>query len=360
MASGEGTPKANDYGTMSAGTSVHVTDVPHAPAHRHAYCHPAEQMTQPRVRIGKALNKPGMSYDLVRREVRSFDLIMYHGGGGVSDCIACCERSRLGLHGDVYTHVGMVIRGSLFPVGHALFSQERIYVLEATQSGYVGCGLCVAGDGAPSLSIVQPRTCCHEGGEALSEFAGAQLRDLDSVVAAYDSNPASFIAWAPLLPPQRAIANSVTPAAWLAVFDKYNGSPYSLSALQLCAAIVPCLRPIRDSRVVALQRCAVYTCCGWCGVCKYGGATARRWLFCSELVSRVLVDLRIMTLGSGATGAAADHNPRDVVPADFLPATAVTTPDPAVPLIVSDPTRITMFQHPPILLMTVHKADGRK
>jgi hypothetical protein len=312
--------------------------------------------------------KPGIPYAEMRSRVQSFDLLLFHGSGCVSGCISCSQRTVMHLPDTSdYTHVGLCIRGSLFPRSSKYWSPTTVYVFESSQGGYfcapcggadsvyayASCRLMVGGDGAASLST-----------GPTGSFTGTHLRDLDAVVATYDTDRSSWLAWAPLRPESRAIADRVTPEDWLAIFNKYNGTPYNFNVCDLCAALCPWMRRCRDGGTIthrltgggASHPSAYGRCCHVChtladvtDVCTatlcYCAPAHRRWQFCSEVVESVLIDIGVEAGNTDETA------PRNTVPADFL------TEQTDRVLHVQRPIRYTLFV-PPVLEMQMTAASG--
>jgi hypothetical protein len=95
----------------------------------------------------------------------------------------------------------------------------------------------------------------------------------------------------------------VDPIQLQKVLDEYLGMFYNANVCDLGGAAIPCMRCMRDNRLIRLLRNTFFYvfCCG---------ARPSQWLFCSELVSWVYVDLGIFPLSL---------NPANVMPTDFLP-----------------------------------------
>lgn len=192
------------------------------------------------------------SYATIRAQLQTGDLLFFHGGDFVSSTIGKIEK-RVAGNGD-YTHVGLVVLSSAFPVGHPYHNPTTIepYTFESTQSGWLTDGV---------LNLLG------------NSFLGVQLRRLDSVVEYYLTNASTKISWGPLQASWRA---TLDPQRVLDLIRHYDGTRYELSMLDLLAATYPCLRKWRALRLKL--------CC----------TTAARWLFCSELVAHVLQDLNIL------------------------------------------------------------------
>jgi len=74
--------------------------------------------------------KAGLPWKSIRDHVKSFDLIGFHGGEGISNFIGAMQTKMSGHNNAGYiTHVGLAIRGDDFPVGHDLHNPGRIYIV---------------------------------------------------------------------------------------------------------------------------------------------------------------------------------------------------------------------------------------
>lgn len=234
-----------------------------------------------------AETKPGRSFSEAKPHIRTLDLIMFKGSDVVSGLISKVERVSVDCpEGGSYTHVGLaILENDLLPVEQ---QNGRLLVLESTMSGSLADGV-LAIDGKSHL--------------------GVQFRDLGQVVEAYDVAPASRIAWLPLQEERRP----KNFRKLCQVCGKYNGIFYDASVVDLAAAAVPLLRPVRDSPCLKKLRDAFCYC--FCCCTKAGRQGESNWLFCSELVANIYKDLGILP---------ADVNPEDVMPCDFLPKGAKT------------------------------------
>jgi hypothetical protein len=248
-----------------------------------------------------SLEKPGLPYSEIRGKLRTYDTILFRGSDLVSNAIAQVEKKLTGS-GD-FTHSGLVIR--LRDLPRESWIREKYELTRASLAANDGVS---TNDPADAVFVFESTGSggLSDGVPAFtdnSSHLGVQLRDLDKVVVAYDSAPQARMAWLPL----RVLDRDVVTDPWKlqAVLDKYLGMSYDASVIDLGAAAVPCLRCIRDNVVFKFVRDAIYTC--FC--C---GAKPSEWLFCSELVAKVYVDI-------GAFPKTV--NPQNVMPTDFLPET---------------------------------------
>jgi hypothetical protein len=237
--------------------------------------------------------KPGVRFDTIKNTMQTYDLVMFRGSDFVSDVIAAVEQECDGVSD--FTHVGVVIRGRDLPQTSEYRNHgeaDGLYIFESTASGKLS-------DGVPSF--VDQRG-----------HLGVQLRDLASVVRAYDASPKTRMAWMALRPELRPPR---CPAVCHDVIDRYIGRAYAASPLALLGAAAPFMRFFRDFRPYRRARDLFCRCC----CC---GAKPSTWLFCSELCARIYVDIGVFP---------DTVNPANVMPADFLP--IETTP------ILNSPTQ---------------------
>ena len=206
--------------------------------------------------------KPGIPFLGIRDRMKTFDLIGFHGGDGVSNIIGSVQ-SRMAGHreGGVISHTGMIVRASDFPQDHDLYHETEIYVWESTMSGPLAFDKVQNVDGSkcqcfkPCKMMKCPSVCIpnipHDYG-----FLGIQFRSLGQLVINYDSSPTAKLVWCSLNEYNRDIAdqflytNDEIPGQGLArLMDKYNGTSYNSTCccLDLCAAVWPCCRWLQNT-----------------------------------------------------------------------------------------------------------------
>jgi hypothetical protein len=252
-------------------------------------------------------NKPGINYSEIRAKLKTYDIIGFRGSDFVADGISNMEKKYVGEN--YITHVGMIIRACDLPGESPQYSADKIYILESTASGAEDNIL------AQFVGMV-PSVIDNKG------HFGVQLRDMDILILQYDMPEKSRLLWLPLkdsIP--RPQANSATLQT---ILNKYIGVFYDGSPINLVAAINPKVRCLRDNCVFKTLR---DLCCGC--IC---GTKPSEWMFCSELVAQIYVDIGIFTI---------DINPSDVLPVDFLPRDSSTTMDAdgKVPQIFDEPVK---------------------
>lgn len=222
--------------------------------------------------------KEGVAYSSIRPQLRSFDMIAFRGTSVLSNAISYVEERVNGVGAGRYSHVGLVVMGDDFPPGTRYHTpagpNNAVYIFESVLGG--------TGPMADGVNDVDGKG-----------FLGVQLRRLDDVVIANDSNPKASLGWCRM---REAARPRPSPDEWQRVFARYNGIRYDASPLDLCAGAFGCLRPWRQ--------CCFGACC-----CK------RNWQFCSELVANVYKDLGVLP---------PDVDAQNVVPSDYFtrPATA--------------------------------------
>jgi hypothetical protein len=240
--------------------------------------------------------KTGESYYKIRGMLKTGDIIFFRGNEFVSNLISKLEKKICG-NGD-FTHVGMVIMCTSFPEGHPYYNTNGIpYVIESTQSGYLG-------DGAYNLN-----------GDS---FLGVQVRNLDIVMEKYDSNPKTAIAWGKL---QHNIDGDISH-----IIRKYDGIRYNINIVDLLAASFKPLRILRK-------------------FFKF----ARKWKFCSEVVTDLYKEFGI--LNNNVTSY-------NVLPCDFLPKENNTTfdTDGEIPILFTEIINITIhnkYIDPTVIISTL-------
>jgi len=226
--------------------------------------------------------KPGVLFHSIRSSIRTGDILLFRGSDMVSGAITEIEQFYDGVN--AFSHVGMAMWARDFPADSRLRKPddgEKLYVLESTASGKLV-------DGVPAVT--------DDRGHL-----GVQLRDLDLVVEAYDTNPKTRLAWMSL---QDEIRPEITPQNLDETVTKYLGKGYDASFIDLAAAAIPFLRFIRDNWYFRRFRDFVYRRI-------FCGATPSSWLFCSELVAQIYVNWGVFPN---------TVIPADVMPTDFLPA----------------------------------------
>ena len=213
-------------------------------------------------------------YD-IRPELKTGDVIFFYGADAVSSTICKIERIVCNNHQGEWSHIGMVIMSTSFPIGHPYrlcgvgsgYDYAVIpYIFELTQSGLLTDGV---------LNV-----------DGFS-FLGVQLRRLDDVADKYNKLPNTRMAWGRLTVPI-----GVTQDQMLKTIRGYDGIRYDLNFLDLFACAYKKLRWIRNL--------VKYFCC----------KSVDSWQFCSELVANLYIEFGILS---------PNINPENVLPCDFLP-----------------------------------------
>jgi hypothetical protein len=209
--------------------------------------------------------------------MQSFDLILFHGTSIVSDIVEMLNKHNIGKKTPNYTHVGMVIKSTLFPPSHPLYDSTNIlYIFESTQSGHV------LGQSHGPLPC-----------DSTKKFLGVQLRYLKQVIYHYSKIPGQYVSWVPMNTDTRrdlmfrySIRDDDTiQRKWLEIFNKYNKTPYELNPCLLLSIGIRCLRCLRCSK------------------------KPENHIVCSELIACVLRDLELLP---------PTVNIENVLPVDFL------------------------------------------
>lgn len=134
------------------------------------------------------------NYDILSKEMRSFDLLMFRGDDIVSNTIAEVQKH------DQFTHAGLVIHPELLP-GYNL-NPNRLYVFESTYTYEV-----------PGIETGPPDHIKNR------RFFGVHLRDLETVCRSYIRNDKTKIAWYPL----RFSINNID---FTSIFTNYHMRPF--------------------------------------------------------------------------------------------------------------------------------------
>lgn len=251
---------------------------------------------EPSTRCAVITRKEGALYSAYKKNIRPFDLVFFRGPDFVSTIIAYAEKKQLkrisefgyDTDSDAYTHCGMVVTSDI--LDHPLIVEGKLYIWESTMTGNL------APDGVKNITG--------------RSFFGSQLRDLDTLIDAYDIPDNTSIAVSHFTTP---IEYHEVKEKFTMIFHKYDAIPYEKDPIVMSASIFQCVRPIRDAE---------------------GESGEDLEMFCSELVARVYIELGFLP---------DTVVPSDVVPMDFLgfdtDANGITTP------IVSSPERIVSLRH---------------
>lgn len=207
------------------------------------------------------LEKPGVAWSKIRSQLKTLDLIQFHGWDWVSRGMIRVERRALGPNGARFTHVALVLRGSDFPKTSRFYDDTKVYAFECTDPK------------EDDVTTLNGR-----------KFQGVQLRDLDAVVTNYDCSEVTECAWMRM---HDEVRPNIEPEELERVVERYLDRKFEWNPLYLLGALYVRLRPWRD---------------------LYGRARPSDKLFCSQHTALVLKDLGV--LGSNV-------NPLDVLPADF-------------------------------------------
>jgi hypothetical protein len=241
---------------------------------------------------GKRYKKEGTSYNDIREDLNSLDLVFFRGGHA-SDLIRLIEKldaesdNRFGskfshIPSDEFSHIGLIVKSDILdfercglPISAEGItdsfheSPEGIYIFESTMSGYLTDGVYNV-EGRP--------------------FLGMQLRDFDKVVKGYDAKKNTRIAIAHLDDDVRSSLDmDKIKEQFTELFLKYNGIGYDYNPISLLSSIINFIRPVRG--IIEKLLCT------------------EDWLFCSEAVATIYKELNILPEST---------EPKNVVPMDFL------------------------------------------
>lgn len=229
--------------------------------------------------------------------VQPLDLIVFRGGDFVSDAISTLEKEHLG-NGDV-THTGLAMTRRLCPwmqvkdVPDVDADLDTIYVWESTLSGPLNDGVFDAETGGTTF--------------------GVQFRRLAEVASEYTKSAKANIGWCRLKENPALRKQGESDLAYhtrfgnlqlrvKSAYEKFGRRRYDARPLDLLGALFPFLRPLRNAATHIWEKFS----------------SANTWLFCSEHVACVYIELGII---NDATDGKVDGkilDPQDVVPVDFI------------------------------------------
>jgi hypothetical protein len=257
--------------------------------------------------------KEGILYSAYKQHIKPFDLIFFKGNDFASAIVAWAERKTLPdksdfgyeIRNDEFTHCGIVVTSQILK--HPLVEEGKLYIWESTTSGIL------APDGIKNITG--------------RSFYGSQLRDLDSVIDAYDFPDDTAIAVAHLLPevfnPEHDLADtdmSVIPNLrdrFTSIFNKYDNVPYAVNPVRISASAFDCIRPAR--------KCV-----------ENSPDDDDLEIFCSELVARVYIELGFLS---------SDVIPENIIPMDYFGFDAEKHKKERVPRIIQFPKAIVSRYH---------------
>ena len=213
------------------------------------------------------------TFNNIKNSLKPLDLVMFSGGEYVSHLIKFMEKNLLerpnepnnGVDPGAFSHVGMVVTSDILE--HKQVLPGKFYVLESTMGG----------------PLSQDKVLNIMG---KSKF-GVQLRDLEELIPSYLSSEGSAIAIARLKPEYSTLCRDKT--LFTSVFKKYNGRTYDINPISLAASLLKVCRCIREPMEEMTG--------------------TNNWLFCSELVAQVYIDMGVINNSI---------NPKNVVPMDFV------------------------------------------
>lgn len=257
--------------------------------------------------------KEGILYDAYKQHIKPFDLIFFKGNDFASAIVGWAEKkTSLGtstfgyeIRNDEFTHCGIVVTSDILT--HPLVEKDKLYIWESTMSGIL------APDGVKNITG--------------RSFYGSQLRDLDTLIDAYDFPDDTAIAVAHLLPtifdPQNDLIDtemSIIPSLkqrFTRIFNKYDAVPYNTNPATLGASAFSCLRP--SSKCLSDDN-----------------DNDDLELFCSELIARVFMELGFLP---------DTIKPEYVIPMDFFGFDSEKNKQERVPRIVERPKPIVSMYH---------------
>lgn len=211
------------------------------------------------MRASKPVPKDGVLYSEIRDTLRPFDLLLFSGGEYVSRFIKYLEVVKLERMTDTpvepgaFSHVGIVVTSEI--IDHPNVKPGKIYIWESVLSGKFG-------DGVKNIKD--------------NTFFGVQLRDFDSLLPAYDLSNDTRVAVAHLIdnPLDDDTKKGMVKEYFARIFEKYDGVFYDVNLMNEFGALFKTCRKVRD------------------GIESIIGNDS--WLFCSEHVAQIYVDMGIL------------------------------------------------------------------
>lgn len=238
-------------------------------------------------------SKPGLPWESIRPHLKSFDMIGFHGGDGVSNFIGKVQAKVAGhKSGKRITHVGVIILGEDFPDGHSMHQPGRVYCWESTMSGPLAFDRVKNIDGS-RCQFYKLCDACHCPVPSVPHrfgFLGSQFRDMDELTIRYDATKDAKLVWCRLnYENRRAVDEFLKPnlsrgetrgQRLLQMMEDWNGRSYNSTCccIDLYAAAFPCCRWIQD----------LYAKCCPVHVGNNGS------LFCSEFVANLYQELGLL------------------------------------------------------------------
>lgn len=211
------------------------------------------------MRSSKPVPKDGILYSEIRGTLRPFDLLLFSGGEYVSKFIKYLETVKLERMTDTpvepgaFSHVGIVVTSEI--LDHPKVKPGEIYIWESVLSGKLGDGIKNIDD---------------------ATFFGVQLRDFDDLLPAYDLSNDTRVAVAHLIdnPLDDGIKGGMVKDRFAKIFEKYNGVFYDVNLMNQFGALFKGCRKVRDEIESIIGNDS--------------------WLFCSEHVAQIYVDMGIL------------------------------------------------------------------
>lgn len=219
-------------------------------------------------------------YELIKNKIKPLDLFLFKGSSIYSKFIQI--NSRLVTGSGEWSHCGIVITKEILDIPE--IKPDKLYIWESVSSS----------------KTHQPANIYGK------HFIGSQIRELDIVIKEYCKNPNNNVAWCELQDNRRKLLKmDKIKKIFKTLFYKYDHHFYDINCCTLLGAMFSCFR-----------------CC----TSKFDKLT-ENWLFCSELVALVYIDLQIFPQSV---------DPKYVIPVDFIGYDS----DHAVPVVVNPPVKI--------------------
>lgn len=211
----------------------------------------------------KKEKESAIDYKLV--DIKPLDVILFRGSDFVSNTIRYLSKKSMGgrYEAGCFSHVGIIVNKEVLNLPE--MEEGKLYIWESTISGRLGGNV---------------KNINNES------FLGVQIRDFDKVVKLYSTENTAIAVLKVI--DRRSLKHNVSEKL-MPIYKKYNGQRYEFNLMQLFSALYPKLRWFRPN--IGIDR----------------------FLFCSELVSKIYCDLNIF--------------PNTVIPANVIPADFISKGD---------------------------------
>jgi hypothetical protein len=188
--------------------------------------------------------KQGELFENITTQIRPLDAIFFRGDAIMSKVISYIgNRNKREIRATDFTHIGIVVTSDI--LDHVGILPNKKYILESI----------IGGTCAYDIQDINGRI-----------FSGVQIRELESVINAYDKSDGTRVAFGKLIHnPIDTVPLHIIKDKFTIFFGKYGNTNYDYNPYSLASSACCCLRPCRQS---------VETICG-----------TSDYYFCSEIAT---------------------------------------------------------------------------